>query len=640
MGIAFGNNNAAEMYFGDKTVAEVYFGNKLVWSGKTLLMGNDKYVCIEYTPDEDTVVSTITVFMNTDEPTQSNDAWMWVIDEAGITVGFSTTSSEGSEEIRYKLAGYEHTNSFSNLTLKAGKKYYICHKISQWDQGDHFFAYFKNKPGNYKLYNVYGNSQNPFVEADHKWIGKLSDANVAADTDKVVTATSGDYFLWDHTSGAFSANTEYYRNGTTFSQYQGIIGSDTFHDVDSIMRLSTDDKFVWSGLSLHGITAGNLYKKTSNLDSYTYRGCIDDNGIPLKQLQEILKLNDGSFTVSSNKIIDENNINARYAYTRTTACTGNYWTTPPEAQYITCDADAYKYVFDILTGGNTGWNACVWETNYVYTSGKIYKRGDAYTGQNYSGYFNERAATGLPAYRVDTLEKAVLGNGTLSPSAGELVFLEVHKEKWQSYEPWYNSLMVRSNEQCNKIVTNDTSWTAPKTIANLFLETISGDVFAYEGTQIYGSFNILNNNIYARTASANLAFTALDPITAEPANPQQNTIYYKGPTQAGTWHKNQYEYITDENLVTWDGTYWQVINVGSYFSNNNKTIWDLYNDATQSGDIMKEVQLSQIMTQQNPPTSLIDAQDFTVKINQDTNFVTASVSSDKKHYLAINGQEV
>ena len=493
MSVSFGEKNAAEFYFGDQNVAEIYFGDALVWAGKVLLMGTDKYVCIEYTPTVDTVVSTITVFMNTDKPTQSNDAFMWVIDEAGITVGFSNTSSEGPEVIRYKLAGYEHTNTFSNLTLKANKKYYICHKVSQYDQDDNFFAYFKNKPGNYKLYNVYGNSQNPFVEADHTWIGKLNNANVAADTDKVVTASSGDYFLWDHTSGAFSANTEYYRNGTTFSQYQGIIGSDTFHDVDSIMRLSTDDKFVWSGLSLHGITAGNLYKKTSDLDSYTYRGCINDNGIPLKQLQEILKLDSGSFTVSSNKIIDGTDINARYAYIRTTACSGNYWTTPPEARYITCNADAYKYVFDALTGGNTGHNACVWETNYVYTSGNIYKRGDAYTGQNFPGYFNMRAATGIPAYRVNTLEKAIAGDGTISPSAGELVYLEVHKEQYPGYEPWSAALKIRSNVACNKAVSNDKTWTTPKTIANVFLKTASGDAFIYDGIQTNWPYQMFND---------------------------------------------------------------------------------------------------------------------------------------------------
>ena len=123
MSINFGSKKTASIFFGNKGVASVYFGSKLAWQKnvKILVMGNDRYVCIEF-ESPDTYISTsqnpvtISVFMNTNNYTDQNPP-MWIIDDTGVVVGFSSNGIVGAQETKYGCTGYKRTNTFTDNQL-------------------------------------------------------------------------------------------------------------------------------------------------------------------------------------------------------------------------------------------------------------------------------------------------------------------------------------------------------------------------------------------------------------------------------------------------------------------------------------------------------------------------------------------
>ena len=213
MSLQFGNKNANEIYYGNHAVAEIYFGNKLIWSGKRLIMGSDKYVCIEFTAP-DTIISssqnpiTISVFMNTNDYTDTNPP-MWIIDDTGTTVGFSSNGIVGQQETIKKCTGYKRTNTFTDnqLYLNEGKTYYACYRITQWDQGNNYFAYYNKGTGNYKICEGLGNiSKNPINKARYNNIGILTSFV------DVIDANEDDLFTWKGiTKCGLTTNNDYAR---------------------------------------------------------------------------------------------------------------------------------------------------------------------------------------------------------------------------------------------------------------------------------------------------------------------------------------------------------------------------------------------------------------------------------------------
>ena len=104
--------------------------------------------------------------------------------------------------------------------------------------------------------------------------------------------------------------------------------------------------------------------------------------------------------------------------------------------------------------------------------------------------------------------------------------------------------------------------------------------------------------------------TSMTPVTTEPSNPEQFSIYYKGQTTAADgWKDSNGNPITSEMVVAWTGEYWEfasnwTVEFDKVSNSNFSNIFEKYGD-----------------------------------YNTD-NFNRTALSTDKKYYLRINGNEV
>lgn len=336
--ISFGSLKADSIYFSDKGVAEIYFGNKLIWSGKRLIMGSDKYVCIEFTAP-DTIISssqnpiTISVFMNTNNYTDTNPP-MWIINDTGTTVGFSSNGIVGQQETIKKCTGYKRTNTFTDnqLYLNEGKTYYACYRITQWDNGNNYFAYYNKGTGNYKICEGLGNiSKNPVNKAQYNNIGTLT----------------------------------------------------SFADV---IEANEDDLFTWNGITKCGLTANNDYaRKGDSLNNYVPE-LNYGNTDKYEVLNHILMMDKGSgqYGGAGDKfVITESYTDGPIGVIERTNNYTSHVFIPPSPGFFHRNADAYKYIFDPAVN-LTENKALVWGNDYIYTNGSCYSRGSQYIG--YSCY--------------------------------------------------------------------------------------------------------------------------------------------------------------------------------------------------------------------------------------------------------------
>lgn len=246
MGILVGNKSVGKVYYGNHTIAAIYFGNRLIWSsvvGEKLLMGTDKYVCVEYTPSTDVVSTstnpiTISVFMNTNEFNNTTPP-MWVLDEAGVVCGYSDTGVVGSLETLDGCSGYKRTNTFSDnqLYLISGKTYYIVYKIYRYDAGDNYFAYYEDVDGKYKLWNSYA------LPVD---VQNLNDMNYVGGLDNildVIDASDGDLFIWgSETKDGLTSGYEYYRNDGVLENYVPELNFGSTDKCEVLNHILTMDK--------------------------------------------------------------------------------------------------------------------------------------------------------------------------------------------------------------------------------------------------------------------------------------------------------------------------------------------------------------------------------------------------------------
>lgn len=562
MSVSFGEKNAAEFYFGDTAAAEIYFGDALVWSGASrLVMGNITNVCIEFIPETDIIASsqnpvTISVFMNTDSYTTTNPP-MWVIDEAGVTVGFSNVGTVGPEEVIKKQAGYKRTNTFTDnmLFLTAGKKYYICYRVSQWDQGAHYFAYYNKETGNYKNYHV-GNESSAVVNMSaYNYIGELGAANVFSGLEAAMTASENDMFLWEGqtVAGSLTANNEYVRNNTQLTSAY-----------NSSMNCSSTNKFdvLWNVLT------------------------ADENDVFI------------NFPSFSNPNGSSGVIQRTDRYT-------NHVVIPPSQEFFTCSADAYKYIFDPaihLSDNDSQGKAVVWGNSYVYTSGELYERGSQYLG--YSMY-----EARVPGDYIETVDELI------KPSANELFY-------FSGALRLRNSVAVAGTGTIEDGNNFDDAFRAVAAATNngkAIISVINGASYQWD------------NAVYEQNGSwQNKITTAL---IEEPESPATNDVYWKAATTEG-WATDQYGgKITANCLVKYNGQYWSQIyswQESDYFNKSAVTI--LYSDANTNG-ILNQVPASNLYSTYN-------ISNLFTSIQGSTGFTASPVSSDKKHYLEINGVEV
>ena len=219
MSIKFGNKNVGQIFFGNKAVKAVYFGAKLVWENlkKLLRMGNNEFVGIEYIPNEDITLTSVSIFQ--DDSTTSG--WTWIMHESGLCVARAESNGISPNTELYGLTATLKTiSSLGSVTLYKGAKYYIFYKKGQHEtQNGTPFAYYEGQIGNI--------------------ISSCIDSNITV-------CTSG-----ENIQEGEQSNFYYYTNKNKFP-YIGIIGinsqdSTTVKNYLIGLNLKKRDTFNWNG---------------------------------------------------------------------------------------------------------------------------------------------------------------------------------------------------------------------------------------------------------------------------------------------------------------------------------------------------------------------------------------------------------
>ena len=558
MSINFGSKKTASIFFGNKGVASVYFGSKLAWQKnvKILVMGNDRYVCIEF-ESPDTYISTsqnpvtISVFMNTNNYTDQNPP-MWIIDDTGVVVGFSSNGIVGAQETKYGCTGYKRTNTFTDnqLYLTKNKIYYACYRITQWDQGNNYFAYFNNVLGNYKLYNNLGNTtKNPTNLAQYNYIGELS----------------------------------------------------AFEDV---IEADEDDLFKWTGITKCGLTQNEEYaRKGDALSNYVPElnyGSTDKYEV-LNHILFMDKIGGGYGSAGDKFVITETYTNGPIGViSRTNNYTSHVWI-PPIASHFNKNADAYKYIFDSavhLSDNDSEGKALVWGNNYIYTYGTCYSRGSQYLG--YSCY--ESRTTNY----IDSPEKIK------NVYTDELFYVDIDVNTALDTTA---GLKLKGNASFDEIVIASSSYTAQKTFALICTKLTSNNTVLMYGYN--DGWKLQPGRTYKKTGTWNNMITSTTPLTTEPSNKSSGDVYYKAANVVWSSSTNE-EAIMQWNGNSWTvirhdimDSLLNITNVSSsVFSNANTN--GILNEFSSS-QLYQEENIGSLLTSFNKDSGFINSTLYTDK---------------------------
>ena len=554
MSLSFNGKGIESLYFNGKWASQIFFGAKLIWQKNValLIMGNEKFVCIEYVPSKNLIASsqnpiTISVFMNTSEYSDTTPP-MWILDAAGVTCGYSDTGAVGAQETIDGCTGYKRTNTFrdNQLFLIGGKTYYIIYKISEYDTNDNYFAYYEDLDSHYKTWNINGLHTNV-----HDLTNKTDIGNISSFVD-VIEASNNDLFIWTGPSKSGLTNGyEYYRNNDSLNNYVPELNygsTDKFEVLNHILMMdkgsgqygSPNDKFV--------IT-----------ETYT----------------------DGPIGVIS----------------RTSNYTNHVWI-PPSSSFFNRDADAYKYIFDAnvhLSDNDSQGKALVWGNNYIYTYGKCYSRGSQYLGY--------RCYESRTSNYIDS--PADIAN----VNANELFYLE------QNIASIFNTntgLKLRGNTTFNIVCTvadgND-FYAAFRTVA---AATDSGKAFTIV-TQ--NSTYQWYNAIYEKKSGWQNKIGS-SAITVEPSNASTGDVYWKAATTEGwidQWgNKITDECLVKYNGQSWEQI--QDYQEADYFTTTDAS--DLFSNANTNGilnefqpsQLYQEENISTLVTRVEGDSDLVNAE--------------------------------
>lgn len=280
MSISFGNKNVSELRFGTRNVTEVYFGDKLVWSGKQFVMGDERWVCIEYVADKTEMISTIGIFQDK----STDDGWMWVMED-NHCVALSTTQGT-SHETKYRLNGYLRTHQFSNLKFYKNHTYYICWKHGQWANDSStpdYFAYYRGKTGIYKTVCIAGLVNTITNDAGlYEYMGELT----SVDWDTVMRfPTDTAFYLTFYNSDACCVRTAAYpttSSDPSVSLYKGQVDNSAGGDYNTIILPKLYD--FWFTMNENDVmfdkrstdNASAFYKRKANYTSNAYRGTLNE----------------------------------------------------------------------------------------------------------------------------------------------------------------------------------------------------------------------------------------------------------------------------------------------------------------------------------------------------------------------------
>lgn len=464
MSVLFGNKKLSKIYFGNTPIAKVYLGNTLVWSSIQLLIGNEKFVCIEYKPSKNLISSsqnpiTISVFMNTNKYDDTTPP-MWILDSAGVTCGYSDTGVVGAQETIDGCTGYKRTNTFrdNQLFLISEKTYYIIYKIYEYDDGNNYFAYYEDLDGHYKTWNPNGGHTTV-----HDLTNKTDIGDLTSFVD-VIEASNNELFIWTGvTKSGLTNGYEYYRNNDSLSNYVPALNygnTDKYEVLNHILFMDKD-----------GGGYGSPGDKFVITETYT----------------------DGPIGVIS----------------RTSNYTVHVWT-PPVASHFSRNADAYKYIFDSnvhLSDNDSQGKALVWGNNYIYTYGTCYSRGSQYLG--YSCY-ESRTSSYIDA-----------PDDIANVNQNELFYIE---QTVASLVGSTAGLKIRGSQSIDAVAIANSSDSSPKQFATIAVQISHGTVW-FVGDTLHYPFG--SNKLYTKTGTWNVTITSTTPLTTEPSSPATNDVYYK-----------------------------------------------------------------------------------------------------------------
>ena len=552
MSISFNGKNFKDLFFNGHMAKQVFYGAQLVWQKNValLIMGNEKYVCIEYVPSKNLISSsqnpiTISVFMNTNSYSTTTPP-MYILDGAGVTCGYSNTGVVGAQETIDGCTGYKRTNTFrdNQLFLIEGKTYYIIYKIDQWDSGDNYFAYYEDdtSAGHYKTWNPNGDAGHTNV---HDLTNKTDIGDISSFVD-VIDASNNDLFIWIGPSKSGLTNGyEYYRNNDSLNDYVPELNygsTDKFEVLNHILMMdkgsgqygSPDDKFV--------IT-----------ETYT----------------------DGPIGVIS----------------RTSNYTNHVWI-PPSSSFFSRVADAYKYIFDPavhLSDNDSQGKALVWGNNYVYDYGKCYSRGSQYLGYT--------------CYESRTQLYIDIPGDIAKVNQDELFYIE------QSVASLVNSsagLKIRGSQTIDAVAVANSSDSEPKRFATIAVQISNGTVW-YVGDTL--SWPLESNKLFTKKGSWNNKITSTTPLTSEPSSPATNDVYYKADSV--TWGSISEECIVQWNGSSWDkvwnwayGNYFSYQDAQNVFSDANTNA--ILTEFTPS-QLYREEDISTLVTRVEGDSGLVNA---------------------------------
>lgn len=491
MSLSFNGKGIESLHFNGKWASQIFFGAKLIWQKNValLIMGNERYVCIEYVPLKNLISSsqnpiTISVFMNTNKYEDTTPP-MWILDSAGVTCGYSDIGVVGAQETIDGCTGYKRTNTFrdNQLFLIREKIYYIIYKIYEYDTDNNYFAYYEDLDGHYKTWNINGEHTNV-----HDLTNKTDIGDISSFVD-VIEASNNDLFIWQGPSKSDLTNGyEYYRNNDSLSNYVPELNYGSTDKYEVLNHILMMDK----GSGQYG-SAGDKFVIT---ESYT----------------------DGPIGVIS----------------RTSNYTNHVWI-PPSSSFFSRAADAYKYIFDPnvhLSDNDSQGKALVWGNNYIYTYGTCYSRGSQYLG--YSCY-ESRTSNYINS-------PADLAN----VSANELFYIDDNvKDKFNTGK----GLKLFGNVSFDAVVESPGALQtdSPKVFAAIANQWYQNKSVVLLIGSVWWPFN--NTYTYQKTGTWNNMISSITPLSTEPTNPQINDVYYKAADV--TWGDVTEECIIKYNGTTW-----------------------------------------------------------------------------------------
>ena len=283
----FGSKSIADMYFGTTAVKQLYFGTTLIWekggSTEKILVAGSQDVAIEYVPTSDITVTTVSIF--TDEISAQTACYFRIIEESGIVVAETNTSTVTTDVTLYELAGEKRTATIDPVTLYAGKKYYIY--FCEQGYSDAFKpAYFQSTEGNYKSFTEWSLINNTIDMTDFgDYIGVCSGDQGIID---FFNSNENDYMYWRTGTGSdysiFTNQRVFVRSSTACDcDFAGVYSEYAATTLDSIMQLEPKKLFLYTGNTWtdQGLTNNYFYVKTNDIPNSAYSGLYTDTVTPL-----------------------------------------------------------------------------------------------------------------------------------------------------------------------------------------------------------------------------------------------------------------------------------------------------------------------------------------------------------------------